>query len=58
LTYRCLDCGIDFYGKGPQAGVTDETMTDNQVIDDEEALRAAEDEIERQAKEEQDRRWW
>ena len=40
LTYRCLDCGLDFYAKEPQGGVSDEILVDNQIIDDEEALRA------------------
>ena len=55
LTYRCLDCGFDFYAEEPQEGTTDEVMRDDQLIDDEEALCAAEEEIERQI-EENDRR--
>jgi len=58
LTYRCLDCGLDFYGEETQGGLIDELMTDDQVIDDEEALRVAEEEIKRQVEEEDDRRCW
>ena len=56
LTYRCFDCGLDFYGEEPQEGIIDEVIADGQVIDDVEALRAAEEEIERQAEEDDDRR--
>ena len=56
LTYRCLDCGKDFYGKEPREGITDETIADDQLIDDEEALRAAEEEVKRQIEEDDDRR--
>jgi len=56
LTYRCFDCGLDFYGEEPQEGIIDEVIADGQVIDDEEALRAAEEEIERQVEEDDDRR--
>jgi hypothetical protein len=58
LTYRCLDCGLDFYGEELQEGITDEIISDDRVIDDEEALRAAEEEIERQIEEDEDRRCW
>ena len=57
LTYRCFDCGLDFYGEEPQGGIIDEVMAEGQVIDDEEALRAAEEEIERQVEEDDDRRF-
>ena len=56
LTYRCLDCGLDFYGKEPQEGITDEIIANDHLIDDEEALRVAEEEIERQVEEDEDRR--
>ena len=58
MTYRCFDCGLDFYGEEPQEGITDEIIADDHVIDDEEALRAAEEEIERQVEEDEDRRCW
>ncbi len=57
LTYRCLDCGLDFYAEEPQEGITDEVMADDQVIDDEEALREAEEELERQIEEDERRRY-
>jgi len=56
LTYRCLDCGQEFYGEEPPGGMTDETMADGHLIDDEEALRAAEAALKRQAEEDDDRR--
>ena len=58
MTYRCLDCGLDFYGEEPREGITDEIVADGDVIDDEEALRAAEEEVERQMEEDEDRRCW
>lgn len=57
MTYRCFDCGRDFYGEEPQGGITDEALADGQAIDDEEALREAEDELKRQVEEEDDRRY-
>jgi hypothetical protein len=58
LTYRCFDCGLDFYGEEPQEGIIDEVIVDGQVIDDEEELRAAEDEVRREIEEDGDRRCW
>jgi hypothetical protein len=57
LTYRCLDCGLDFYAKEPQGGVSDEILKDDHIIDDAEALRAAEEELKRQAEEDDDSRY-
>ena len=57
MTYRCFDCGLDFYREEPREEIIDEVITDGQVIDDEEALRAAEEEIERQVEEDDDRRY-
>ena len=56
LTYRCIDCGQDFYGDEPPEGISDELMGEDRLIDDEEALRAAEEEIKRQVEEDDDRR--
>ena len=56
LTYRCLDCGLDFYGEEPHGGITEELIAKDDVIDDEEALHAAEEEIRRQVEEDDDRR--
>ena len=58
LTYRCLDCGRDFYGEEPQLEIIDELVSDVQVIDDEEALREAEEEIRRETEADDDRRYW
>jgi transcription elongation factor Elf1 len=58
LTYRCFDCGLDFYAEEPREGIVEEVIADNQVIDDEEALREAEEEMERQIEEDDDRRFW
>ena len=58
LTYRCLDCGMDFYVAEPPKGITEEIMDDDNIVDDKEALRAAEEEIEKQIEEEDDRRVW
>ena len=58
MTCRCFDCGLDFYVEEPQEGIADEMVSDGDVIDDEEALRAAEEEIKRQVEEEEDRRSW
>jgi hypothetical protein len=56
LTYRCLNCGQDFYGPEPPEGFEERIIKDDQLIDDEEALRAAEEEIARQIREDNDRR--
>ena len=56
LTYRCFACGLDFYGEEPQEGISDTLIVGSQAIDDEEALRAAEEELERQVEEDGDRR--
>ena len=58
LTYRCFDCGRDFYGDEPQAEIIDAVISGEQGIDDEEALLAAEEEIRRQTEEDDDRRYW
>jgi hypothetical protein len=55
LTYRCSDCGAEFYGKEPQGVNIDRITEDGPVIDDEEALRAAEDELRRETEEDDDR---
>jgi hypothetical protein len=57
LTYRCVDCGRDFYGEEPQTEIIGQITEDDQVIDDEEALREAEQEIARQIEEDDDRRY-
>ena len=56
FAYRCLDCGQDFYGEESQDGIIDKILAEGHIIDDEEALRAAEEEMERQVEEDDDRR--
>lgn len=56
LTYRCLACDRDFYAAEPSGGVNEEAMAENQEIDDEAALRAAEEDLKRQTEEDDDRR--
>jgi hypothetical protein len=55
LTYRCLNCGQDFYGDVPKGGITDEMLDSDGLIDDEEALRAAEEDLKKQSEEDDDR---
>jgi len=49
LTYRCFDFSPDFYREERWEVIVDEPIADGQVIDDEEALRAADEEVRRQA---------
>jgi hypothetical protein len=56
LTYRCFDCGLEFYGEELQGGIVEKIMADGSIIDDEEELRAAEDEVRREIEEDGDRR--
>lgn len=56
VTCRCLDCGKDFYAEEPREGLDIEAITGDETVEDEEALRAAEDELKRQVDEENDRR--
>ena len=58
LTYRCFDCGLDFYREEPDEEVTDKLIreAEGRVVDDDEALREAEEEIKRQLEEDDDRR--
>ena len=56
LTCRCFDCGQDFYIEEPLEGLADEVMMDNEIIDNEEELSAAEDELRRRVEDDEDRR--
>ena len=56
MTCRCFDCGQDFYIEEPLEGLADEVMTDNEIINNEEELRAAEDELRRRVEDDEDRR--
>ena len=55
LTCRCTDCGQNFYA---EAGgePADDAVLDDRIVDDEEALRAAEDELKKEADDEGDHR--
>lgn len=57
-TYRCFDCGLSFYGEEPDEEVTDELIceAEGHGVDDDEALRKAEEEIKRKLEEDDDRR--
>ncbi len=55
LTCRCFACGRDFYREEPAAGVPDEAIDDGRLIDDEEALRRAEEELRKQSEDNDDR---
>jgi hypothetical protein len=57
LTYKCLDCGQNFYAQEPKGGISEENLEDGPIIDDEEALGAAEKELKRQTEEDDDRRY-
>lgn len=54
MTYRCFDCGQDFYREEPQQRITDDTIADGDIVDDAEALRAAEEAVRKQAEEDGD----
>lgn len=56
LTCRCFACGKDFYARESVSENTDGIIPEDQLIDDEEALHEAEDEIKRQVREDDDRR--
>jgi hypothetical protein len=58
LTCRCTDCGKDFYLEEPSAVEIDGLVDDDSMIDDEEALRSAENELKKQIDEDGDRRCW
>ncbi len=52
MTFRCLDCGNDFYSEE-----TDTSATEHPMIEDEEALRQAEEELKRDTDAGGDRRY-
>jgi len=57
LICKCLDCGQNFYTQEPKGGINEENLEDGPIIDDEEALRSAEEELKRQTVEDEDRRY-
>ena len=54
--YRCSNCGKEFYADEPQP--EDQTSSANRMIEDEEELRAAEEELKRETDASRDRRYW
>jgi hypothetical protein len=57
LTYHCFNCDTDFSIKEPRNRTDIEAQIDNELIDDEEALQAAEEALKRDADEEGDHRF-
>ena len=57
-TWRCLDCERDFYTEVPYEVLKNKATKDdeNELIDNEEELQVAEDEIRKNIEEEEDRR--
>ncbi len=56
VTCRCLDCGRDFYSDEVDAAEA-QAEAEDRMVDDEEALRAAEEELRRRTDGEDDRRY-
>jgi hypothetical protein len=56
LTCRCLTCGRDFYADEPAGGLPAEVLEHDSIIDDEEELRAAEEELKKRTEDDRDRR--
>jgi DNA-directed RNA polymerase subunit RPC12/RpoP len=52
VSYRCAACGRDFYGDEPPEGLPD--PEEGPAIEDEDALRKAEEELKRRADEDGD----
>jgi hypothetical protein len=57
VTCRCLNCGRNFYAEEPPQGLEKLPLMDDRIIDDEDELRAAEEELKRQADDEGDHRY-
>lgn len=57
MTCRCSNCKRDFYAEEPQQGLEEGVLSDDRVIDDEDELRAAEEEVRRQTEDDGDRRY-
>jgi hypothetical protein len=57
LTCRCSECGRDFYLQEPAGETDNQIFPEDQLIDDEEALREAESALQRQIEEDNDRRF-
>jgi len=57
VTFRCSNCGQDFYAEEPQPGPGEEVFCDDSVIYDEDELRVAEEDLRRWTEEEGDHRY-
>jgi DNA-directed RNA polymerase subunit RPC12/RpoP len=57
LTYRCLSCQTDFSVVEPLEGIDISNHISSELIDDEEELKAAEEELRRDADQEGDHRF-
>ena len=57
MTCRCLNCKRNFYAEKQQQGIEVAIPLDDRVVDDEDELGAAEEEIRRQAEDEGDHRY-
>lgn len=55
LTLHCLDCTREFYIDAPESGVPEAISGSNDLIDDEAALQAAEDDLKRELENKDDR---
>ena len=53
-TCRCLKCGRNFYVAEPKQGFKETDLTDDRIVEDEDELRAAEEELKKQADDEDD----
>jgi hypothetical protein len=57
ITCRCSDCGRDFYAEEPFQGLEETFLSDDSIIDDEDELSAAEENLRRKADDENDRKY-
>ena len=55
LTLRCLDCNREFYIDAPEGGLPETISENNEIVDDEAALQAAEDELKKDLENKDDR---
>ena len=56
VNWKCPDCGQTFYAD-ETGGLTEDSPEDRKVIEDEDELQAAEEEVKKQTDEEGDRRY-
>jgi hypothetical protein len=57
LTCWCLTCGKDFYADERLEGLPSEVLEHDSIVDNEEELRAAEEELKKQTEDDRDRRF-